>query len=72
MSGHVRSLSRPSRLQLMLIGGAIALAFLVGAAKASADTTGDGVSLGAGSDAGTLFNVSDLGGVSHPDPYGKG
>jgi hypothetical protein len=70
MSG-VRFLSRSSRFQLLLIGGALALAFFAGAAKASAagdpgtasDPTGDGT---------VIVVPGGDGGIDHTDPYGKG
>jgi hypothetical protein len=58
-----------SRVQLMLLAGAIALAFFAGAAKASAAD----VPL-PGGDGGTVVvpGGDDDGGLSHTDPYGKG
>jgi hypothetical protein len=70
MSG-VRLLSRSNRLQLLLIGGALALAFLVGAAKASA--AGDpGTSTAPTGDGTVIVVPGGDGGIDHTDPYGKG
>jgi hypothetical protein len=70
MTGHARAMSLPSRLELLLLAGLVALAFLAGAAKASAAGSGDATVTSGG----TTFNVpsGDDGGVSHIDPYGKG
>jgi hypothetical protein len=70
MTGSARAMSLPSRFELLLLAGLVALAFLAGAAKASAADGGDGTT----SSGGTTFNVpaGDDGGISHIDPYGKG
>ena len=70
MSG-VRFMPRSSRLQLLLLAGAIALAFFAGAAKASA--AGDPpTTVPSGGDGTTITVPGGDGGVDHTDPYGKG
>jgi hypothetical protein len=70
MSG-VRLLSHSHRFQLLLIGGALALAFFAGAAKASA--AGDpGTPTAPTGDGTTIVVPGGDGGVDHIDPYGKG